>query len=89
VAKKTHEVKAWPPYFESTVTGHKCFDLRLNDRAYKVGDFLLLREWDPDIQSYTGRNATAQISYILPGGQFGLAEDYVALSIEVVSITLG
>jgi hypothetical protein len=30
------------------------FTLRRNDRDFQVGDQLLLREWDPEIESFTG-----------------------------------
>lgn len=40
----THELKTWPEFFEQTRNGRKKFELRRNDRAYQVGDQLLLKE---------------------------------------------
>ncbi|WP_444812245.1 DUF3850 domain-containing protein, partial [Streptococcus canis] len=34
-------------YFEAIMDGTKTFECRYNDRDFKVGDELLLREYDP------------------------------------------
>jgi hypothetical protein len=44
---QTHELKTWPEFFEEVRNGNKPFEYRLNDRDYKVGDVLHLREWVP------------------------------------------
>ena len=41
-----HELKILPEYFEAVDSLHKQFELRKNDRDYKVGDFLLLKEFE-------------------------------------------
>lgn len=43
----THELKLWTVFFEDTY--RKPFELRRNDRGFKVGDRLHLREWDPEV----------------------------------------
>ena len=48
-----HELKTYPKYFQETIEGNKLFEIRKNDRNFKVGDVLLLKEWD-NIK-YTGR----------------------------------
>ncbi len=58
------EKKAWPEYFEEILKGNKSYDLRLNDFECKVGDTLLLKEWDPKSQKYTGREIEKKITYI-------------------------
>ena len=49
-----HELKILPEYFEALASGTKTFEIVLNDREYKVGDLLILREWTP-LFFYTGR----------------------------------
>ncbi len=76
----THELKLLPQYFNDVENGIKNFEIRKNDRDYKVGDTLLLREWDNE---YTGREITRKIDYIHKGdGQFGIAEGYCILGLQ-------
>ena len=42
-----HELKCWPKFYESTMQGLKRFELRRDDWGFKVGDELLLKEWNP------------------------------------------
>lgn len=42
-----HELKSWPESFDAIERGVKPFDVRLNDRRFKVGEVLLLREFEP------------------------------------------
>lgn len=89
-----HEIKAWPKYFFQMVMEHKKFELRKNDRNYKVGDILYIREWNPDNQQYTGNALHAVIKYVLTGtdafglpwgeGGYILREDFCILSFEVM-----
>lgn len=77
-----HELKTWPEYFQAVWDGIKPFDLRKNDRDYKIGDLLLLKEWSPQTESYTGRHIGCTISYVLLGGVFGLPTDMCILGIR-------
>lgn len=77
----THELKTWPSYFNAVMNGIKQFEVRKADRPFKIGDVLLLREYDPNEEKYTGAVVTRQINYILPGGQFGIEEGYVVLGL--------
>lgn len=77
----THELKIWPEPFEAVHSGKKRYELRKADRDFKVGDGLFLREWDPNAKDYTGRSMKLSITYITPGGEFGLPEDFCILSI--------
>jgi hypothetical protein len=57
--------KAWPDLYEKVASGEKTFDARLGDFAASVGDILVLREWDPKIREYTGRELRKTISFCL------------------------
>jgi hypothetical protein len=73
-----HELKIWPPSFAAMARGAKRFEARWgDDRRYAVGDWLVLREWDPaepDVaRAYTGRCLRATVTYVehVSGYQFG------------------
>ena len=73
-----HELKILPEYFEAIDEGGKCFELRKDDRGYKVHDTLFLREWDG--KHYTGRKCTRNIAYILRNcPEYGLMDGYCIL----------
>lgn len=42
--KKIHELKTDPEPFNDVYLGLKKFEIRLNDRIFKVGDYIALRE---------------------------------------------
>lgn len=71
-----HDLKILPKYFEAVKTGKKKFELRKNDRDYKVGDEIHLEEWEP-AGGYTGRDIVKEITYVLKDCErFGLKDGY-------------
>lgn len=81
-----HDLKVWPMFYEPLAKGIKTFELRKNDRDFSVGDRLVLREWEPSTDgsstgTYTGRAVVRRVTYVLPGGQFGLPADMVIMSL--------
>lgn len=62
---KRIEKKAVPDLFQKVLDGDKTFDLRLDRFDCKVGDVLILREWDPEKQIYTGRAIEKEITFVL------------------------
>ena len=56
--------KIWPEYFEAIVSGKKKYELRLNDFVINEGDTLVLEEWDPKTQKYTGREVEKRVTYV-------------------------
>ncbi|MDB5236004.1 MAG: hypothetical protein JWR44_2997 [Hymenobacter sp.] len=77
--RQTHELKTWPSCFAAVKAGNKPFDVRENDRNFLVGDMLVLREYDPDAEQYTGQSITRWVSYVLEGGAFGVQPNWCVL----------
>lgn len=77
----THCLKIYPKYFNSVMNGKKTFEIRKNDRGFKVGDKILLREWDNI--SYSGREILAEITYIMDDTFVGLEKGYAILGIKL------
>lgn len=61
---RLHELKEWPAYFRDLLSCRKKFEVRKHDRDFRVGDALLLREWDPAKESYTGRQVVRVVDYV-------------------------
>lgn len=59
------EKKVWPEFFQKILDGKKTFDLRLADFDCDVGDVLVLREWNPKTEKYTGRIIEKKVTYVL------------------------
>ena len=75
----THILKCLPLYFNEVKEHRKRFELRKDDRDYKVGDKIILKEWDGE--EYTGREIPKiKIQYILRDcPEYGLKEGYCIL----------
>ncbi|PIZ80595.1 RNA-binding protein [Candidatus Pacearchaeota archaeon CG_4_10_14_0_2_um_filter_31_10] len=58
------EKKTWPIPFQSILDGAKTFDVRLADFDARPGDTLVLKEFDPTLGQYTGREIKKEITYI-------------------------
>jgi len=75
----THSLKTESEYFKAIENGIKNFELRKNDRDFKVGDRLNLQE---TINSeYTGAGMVKKVIYILEGGKFGLDPEYCIMQL--------
>lgn len=75
-----HQLKTWPAAFAATWAGDKRYELRRDDRSFRVGDSLDLREWDPRTLDYSGRRITAGVTCITRAGDFpGLLPRHVIL----------
>lgn len=75
-----HPLKTWPEYFE-VVGKSKTFEVRKNDRNFKVGDILWLQEWSEE-KGYTGRDKKFTVTYLMIGEQFGIKDDYCVMGIS-------
>lgn len=88
----THELKTWPEYFNPILTGSKTFEVRKDDRCYKVGDTLHLKEYnlggagmsEHDLTGfYTGRELKVTITFILHGPAFGIHEGHCVMGFSL------
>lgn len=76
-----HELKILPQYFDAVRLGYKSFELRKDDRDYRVGDILLLKEWNG--KEYTGDECCREVGYIFHRtGEYGLANGYCILGLK-------
>ncbi len=58
------EKKVWPKYFQKILDGVKNFELRLADFECNPRDVLVLREWNPETKTYTGREVEKTVTYV-------------------------
>jgi hypothetical protein len=76
---KLHELKILPQYYKKVSSGEKRFEIRKDDRNFKIGDLIRLSEFNKE---YTGRDCLVEIIYKLDGGNYGLEKGYCILSIK-------
>lgn len=60
----TFKKKTWPDLFAAVANGKKKFDVRLNDVEMHEGDTLVLEEWNPQAQAYTGRRLEKRVTFV-------------------------
>lgn len=77
-----HDLKIWPVYFLHIAAGSKNFEVRKDDRGYMAGDYLVLREWDPETGKYTGRMAIRNIMYICRDTNMGIQPGYAVFALQ-------
>lgn len=78
--QKIHDVKLAAMFYGDTVSGRKPFELRKNDRNYRVGE--ILHEHECIDGEETGRVIVADIIYVLED-YTGLEDGYCILGIDV------
>jgi len=79
----THKLKVHPQFWMPLVEGKKLFELRRNDRNFKVADYVDLRRYDPSSIGFTGEGLSRQITYVLhPEDCPGLEPGYVILGLS-------
>ena len=76
-----HELKTWPLLFNDILTGVKVFEIRKADRPFKIADELVLREYDPTNEKYTGREISKTVIYILDSFP-GIETGYVIMGLS-------
>ena len=82
-----HKLKTDPEVFKAVVEGRKTFEIRFNDRDFKVGDELVLLETIHTGEQmrhgkpllFSGNQLRKTVSYVLSG--YGLQDGWVILGI--------
>lgn len=84
---KVHNLKTLQPFYDQVCEGKKKFELRKDDRDYKVGDILRLYEGDEQVDNHQlreNKNFTyVQVIYKLEGGIYGLEKGFCILGIDI------
>ena len=93
---KLHILKIRQNYFEDILVGVKTFELRKNDRDYKVGDlihFVDIHGEEYPLRCFDNNHITTpidlvfQITYVLKDvTEFGLDKDYCILGIKQLEV---
>lgn len=78
-----HNLKTWPRYYQRMIAKEKGFEVRKNDRDFQTGDQLILQEFDPVENKYTGDDRMFDVTYILHGGSFGIDPEFVVMSVTL------
>lgn len=80
----THSVKIEPRFYRMVINGLKPYEVRFNDRDYRVGDYLALNEWDAEKEEYTHKTALFEIVSVLNSEDFpdGINLGYVVLGLS-------
>ena len=81
MSRKHHYLKTETEYYQAVEKGTKRFEVRKNDRDFKIFDMVILYEVVNGIP--TGRTFDPmEIVYILPGGIYGIAPDYCVMQLK-------
>lgn len=81
----THELKIQSDYFEEVVLGNKRAEVRRDDRCFKVGDILILKEvfYCRETVVATGREVSVEVTHKMEGGKFGIKSGFCVLSFKI------
>lgn len=76
-----HKLKIVPHFYELVVAGMKPFEIRENDREYKVGDILHLCPYDALKGEFLpSKGIRKRVSCVVSG--WGLKDGYVVLGLQ-------
>lgn len=82
---RIHSLKIWPEYYAAVSEKRKTFEFRFNDRGFRVGDWLLLNEFDNIKGRLTNRLVVAEVTYMLEGnGIIGIPDGHVVMAIRLL-----
>lgn len=81
--QNTHKLKCWEEFFTVKWNGKKDWELRKDDRNYRVGDIIIQEEGNIVHDDFvrTGRKLIEEITFIVrEQPQFGLQKGYCIMS---------
>ena len=80
----THELKIYKEYADAIINGEKTFEIRLNDRRYKVGDIIKFTQVSDGrpILNHPITKKEYKITYMLEG--WGLKDNWCVFSIKEI-----
>ena len=86
---KVHELKSWPESFAAIRAGQKTHELRRADRDFQVGDVLLLREYDPKSERYSGQSLRVVITFMTTeANSCAISKQALAPGYSILSVKL-
>ena len=77
-----HQIKISPKFFKDVCSGIKQFELRFNDRQYKVGDLVQMMEFEKD--EYSGLFVIVEITYMIENYN-GLSIGYCIFGFKIIT----
>lgn len=85
----THALKCDAPFFDAVATGRKNFEIRKQDRDFKVDDKILLQEFVVDAETekgkYTGREHELVITDVFSDQpKMGLKQNFCIISFRSI-----
>jgi len=81
---KVHELKCWPEHLERVINKIKPFEIRKNDRDFQDGDYLLLREFFPELEGrYGSKMALVKVLWVFDDPRF-CKDGFVTMGIELL-----
>lgn len=92
-----HELKCLTEFYPDVVNGNKPFEVRRDDRNFKIGDVIKLNEVETialipktdfisSYEEYTGRTCTLLVTYKLTGERWGIKDGYCVLGVKRISL---
>lgn len=79
MSRQHHYLKIKPKYYRAVESGIKSFEIRFNDRDFKVGDVLHLQEYCGG--EYTGRILVRKVCYMIDDTEY-CKDGFVVLGLK-------
>ena len=77
---KIHFLKTVEPFYSMVEFKAKTFEVRVNDRDFKTGDYLYLHLWEIGMNPWTDKHELVEVTYILD------SEDFCKKGMVIVAI---